>query len=128
MVIHMARERLQKLLALAGFGSRRACETLITQRRVQINGKLAELGMSADPAVDEIRVDGERLRLTRDYVYIALNKPRDVISDEDVGGNWPAARELIPLEGHLYPVGRLDVESEGLMLFTNDGDLAHRLT
>lgn len=124
----MVEERLQKLLARAGYGSRRACETIIEQQRVTVNGRVAGLGVKADPKRDDIRVDGERLRLPDQFVYIMLNKPRGVISDEDVGGKLPAARELIPLEGHLYPVGRLDVQSEGLLLFTDDGDLAHRLT
>ena len=115
-------------MSRAGYGSRRHCETIIEQGRVFVNGRVATLGMKADPKQDDIRVDGERLRLPDEYVYIMFNKPRNVISDEDVGGNWPAAREMIPIEGHLYPVGRLDVPSEGLMLFTNDGDLAHRLT
>ncbi len=121
-------ERLQKLMARAGVASRRECEAIIEQGRVTVNGKVATLGMKADPEKDDIRVDGERLRLPQSYDYIMLNKPRNVIADEDVGGNWPRARDLIPLEGHLYPVGRLDVQSEGLMLFTNDGDLAHILT
>ncbi len=124
----MPEERLQKLLARAGYGSRRSSEEIIEQRRVTVNGKVAELGAKADPDKDDIRVDGQRLNLPDAFEYILLNKPRDVISDEDVGGNWPAAREMIPVEGHLYPVGRLDVKSQGLMLFTNDGDLAHRLT
>ena len=115
-------------MSRAGYGSRRHCETIIEQGRVFVNGRVATLGMKADPKQDDIRVDGERLRLPDEYVYIMFNKPRNVISDEDVGGNWPAAREMIPIEDHLYPVGRLDVPSEGLMLFTNDGDLAHRLT
>lgn len=112
----------------AGIGSRRQCESIIEQGRVTVNGRVAELGMKADPERDDVRVDGQRLKLPEAYDYIMFNKPRNVISDEDVGGNWPAAREMIPVEGHLYPVGRLDVPSEGLMLFTNDGDLAHRLT
>lgn len=124
----MPEERLQKLLARAGYGSRRANEAIIEQRRVTVNGQIAELGAKADPQTDDIRVDGVRLKLPDAYEYILFNKPRDVISDEDVGGNWPAAREMIPVDGHLYPVGRLDVKSQGLMLFTNDGDLAHRLT
>lgn len=115
-------------MARAGLGSRRGCEVLITQGRVQINGHLATLGMSGDPAVDDIRVNGERLSKPEKLVYIMLNKPRGVISDEDVAGNWPRARDMIPVTGHLYPVGRLDLQSEGLMLFTNDGDLAHKLT
>jgi pseudouridine synthase len=124
----VAEERLQKLISRAGYGSRRSCEGLIEQGRVTVNGRIAALGEKANPARDEIRVDGALLRLPETYDYILLHKPRGVISDEDVGGNWPAARELIPVAGHLYPVGRLDVDSEGLMLFTNDGELAHRLT
>jgi 23S rRNA pseudouridine2605 synthase len=115
-------------MARAGHGSRRACEEIIEQGRVTVNSQIASLGMRADPDRDDIRVDGSRLHLPESYTYIMLNKPRGVISDEDVGGNFQAARELIPLEGRLYPVGRLDVPSEGLMLFTDDGDLAHRLT
>ncbi len=124
----MATERLQKLMAKAGFGSRRACEDIIRQGRVSVNGHPASLGMQADPAEDDIRVDGSRLRITAPPIYIMLNKPGGVISDEDVAGKWPRARDLIPIEGHLYPVGRLDLNSEGLMLFTNDGELAHHLT
>jgi 23S rRNA pseudouridine2605 synthase len=124
----MPEERLQKLLARGGYGSRRSCEQIITQGRVTVNDSVAQLGQRADPDKDDIRVDGQRLTLPESYVYIMLNKPRGVISDEDVGGNWPPARGLIPIEGHLYPVGRLDVQSEGLMLFTDDGQLAHRLT
>jgi 23S rRNA pseudouridine2605 synthase len=124
----MPEERLQKLLALAGLGSRRESESIIKQNRVTVNGEIASLGAKADPERDDIRVDGKPLDLPEAYDYILLNKPRGVISDEDVAGNWPAARELIPVEGHLFPVGRLDVPSEGLMLFTNDGDLAYKLT
>lgn len=124
----VAQERLQKIMAQAGLGSRRACEEIIEQGRVTVNGHMASLGMRADPQVDDVRVDGERLRLAEAPIYIMLNKPRNVISDEDVVGRFARARDMIPLEGHLYPVGRLDVQSEGLMLFTNDGDLAHKLT
>lgn len=115
-------------MARAGYGSRRTCETYIQDGRVTINGKQAELGAKADPDIDEIRVDGKTLTLPDNFTYIILHKPVGVISDEDVGANYQSARDLIPVEGHLYPVGRLDVPSEGLMLFTNDGDLAHRLT
>jgi pseudouridine synthase len=115
-------------MAQAGIGSRRACEEIIEQGRVTVNGHPASLGMRADPQVDDVRVDAERLRLPEAPIYIMLNKPRGVISDEDVVGRFARARDMIPLEGHLYPVGRLDVQSEGLMLFTNDGDLAHKLT
>lgn len=124
----MAAERLQKLLAQAGYGSRRACEEYIIQGRVTVNGSVATLGQKADPSADDIRLDQARLKLPDSFIYIALNKPRDVISDEDEGGNWARARDLIPFRDHLYPVGRLDVRSEGLLLFTNDGDLAHQLT
>lgn len=124
----MGEERLQKLMAQAGYGSRRACETLIKEGRVTVNGERATLGQKADPDEDVIRVNGEQLELPDEYTYIMYHKPAGVISDEDVGGEYPAAREAIPIEGHLYPVGRLDVKSEGLMLFTNDGDAAHKLT
>lgn len=124
----MAEERLQKIIARAGLASRRAAEELIEMGRVTVNGQKARLGMSADPHRDDILVDGERLKLPESFDYFMLNKPKGVISDEDVSGNHQSARDLIPVEGHLYPVGRLDLGSEGLMLFTNDGALAHRLT
>ncbi len=124
----MTVERLQKILARAGIASRRASEEIIQQGRVTVNGQVAALGMSADPDADDIRLDGERLRMPEAYDYIMLNKPRGVISDEDVSGEHDNARDLIPVSGHLYPVGRLDLDSEGLMLFTNDGELAHKLT
>jgi len=101
---------------------------MIAEGRVQVNKQIATLGMQADQDVDDVRVDGVRLRDPQAPVYVMLNKPPGVISDEDVAGNWPRARDLIPMQGHLYPVGRLDLHSEGLMLFTNDGELAHRLT
>jgi pseudouridine synthase len=124
----MAEDRLQKLLARAGYGSRRSCETLIKRGRVTVNGERATLGDKADPTKDTIRVDGDVVVFDADPIYVMYHKPTGVISDEDVAGEYPAARDAIPLEGHLFPVGRLDVESEGLMLFTNDGDLAHKLT
>ncbi len=126
--VFVTRERLQKIMAHAGIASRRACEELIAQGRVRVNGEVATLGMSADPQEDDIRLDGERIRSPQSLEYLLLNKPRGVISDEDVGGQHANARDLIPLPGYLYPVGRLDLNSEGLMLFTNDGELAHRLT
>src|SRR5258705_13351189 len=108
-------------MAKAGYGSRRACETFITQGRVIVNGRVATLGMQADLSVDEVRVDGTRIKVEQANVYVMLNKPKGVISDEDVAGKWPRARDMIPLDGHLYPVGRLHLESDGLMLFTHDG-------
>jgi len=124
----MSAERLQKIIARAGISSRRAAESLIEQGRVTVNGKVAKIGQSGDPQSDDIRVDGARVAMPSSYEYIILNKPRGVISDLDVSGDHANARDLIPLDGHLYPVGRLDLTSEGLMLFTNDGDLAHKLT
>jgi 16S rRNA U516 pseudouridylate synthase RsuA-like enzyme len=121
-------ERLQKILARAGFGSRRACEELIRQRRVAINGQIAQLGQKADPNRDAITVDGERIRLNQRHTYIALHKPAGVLSDQsDQTGRLPTARELVSLSGHLFPIGRLDLLSEGLMLFTDDGELANLL-
>ncbi|HEB65238.1 MAG TPA: rRNA pseudouridine synthase [Chloroflexi bacterium] len=122
-------DRLQKILSRAGVGSRRACDTLITQGRVTVNGKIAVPGQKADPERDDIRVDGQRIR-TRPVkkVYIALYKPRGVLSSTRETDTRPTVRDLVPVEGHLYPVGRLDYESEGLILLTNDGDLTNKLT
>ncbi|MEJ5223015.1 MAG: pseudouridine synthase [Anaerolineales bacterium] len=123
-------ERLQKIMSHAGFGSRRACEELIIAGRVRVNGKPAELGQKADPAVDKITVDGKPVAAAQDYIYIALNKPRYVVSaaEPEPGDRRQTVRDLVPVEGHIYPVGRLDVDSEGLVLMTNDGDLANKLT
>jgi pseudouridine synthase len=121
-------QRLQKILASAGFGSRRACEELIRQGRVTVNGHVAQIGQKADPDRDRIAVDGSPLRLKKSHTYIALHKPRGVLSDEGDGtGRVPVARDLLPLSGHFFPVGRLDLRSEGLLLFTDDGELAERL-
>ena len=122
-------ERLQKILARAGFGSRRACEELIRQGRVTVNGEVALLGQKADPRRDRIAVDGQPVRVKRRHTYIALHKPRGVLSDEGDGtGRLPTVRDLVDLPGHLFPVGRLDLRSEGLILLTDDGELAFRLT
>jgi len=122
-------ERLQKILARAGFGSRRSSEELIRQGRVTVNDEVAELGQKADPEQDHIAVDGEAVRVKKEYTYIAVNKPAGVLSDEGDGtGRRPTVRELVPLPGHLFPVGRLDLRSEGLILLTDDGRLAYRLT
>lgn len=124
----MAEERLQKILSRAGLGSRRACEELITAGRVMVNGRIAELGMKADPQKDRILVDGSPVKPPEELVYIALYKPRGTLSAVTAPDPRPTVRDLIPLEGHFYPVGRLDVDSEGLILMTNDGELANRLT
>jgi len=123
-------ERLQKILAQAGYGSRRACEDFISAGRVRVNGKLAELGQKADPAVDKITVDGRALAAAESLIYVALYKPRNVLStvEKEPGDDRNTVRDMIELPGHIFPVGRLDFESEGLILMTNDGDLANRLT
>ncbi len=121
-------ERLQKILARAGYGSRRACEKMILEGRVTVNGRLATLGQKADPHRDEIRLDGRLVRGEEEKVYLALYKPRNVISSTVGQDRRRTVRDLIPLPGRLYPVGRLDADSEGLLLMTNDGELANRLT
>ncbi|BAJ63205.1 MULTISPECIES: pseudouridine synthase [Anaerolinea] len=125
----MAEERVQKILARAGYGSRRACEELILAGRVKINGQTAVLGSKADPSRDQILVDGQKIPLQPPPVYIMLHKPQGVLSDVEVHKDpRPTVRDLVPVEGHLFSVGRLDYESEGLILLTNDGELANRLT
>ncbi|HLA08227.1 MAG TPA: pseudouridine synthase [Anaerolineales bacterium] len=123
-------ERLQKILAKAGYGSRRACEDFISAGRVRVNGQIASLGQKADPVVDKISVDGKPIAAAESLVYIALYKPRNVLStvEKERDDNRRTVRELVDVPGHLYPVGRLDYESEGLVLMTNDGDLTNRLT
>jgi 23S rRNA pseudouridine2605 synthase len=122
-------ERLQKILAQAGIASRRAAEELIRAGRVQVNGIVATLGQKADAARDRITVDGAPIR-PEPKVYIALYKPRKVLStlEAEPGDQRRTLRDLLPIPERVYPVGRLDYESEGLMLMTNDGDLAQRLT
>ncbi len=123
-------ERLQKILAQAGYGSRRACEDFIAAGRVRVNGELASLGGKADPRVDRITVDGKPIAAPEPLTYIALYKPRNVLStvEKERGDDRRTVRDLVDAPGHLYPVGRLDFESEGLVLMTNDGDLTNRLT
>ncbi len=124
----MAQERLQKILARAGLGSRRACELLIREGRVKVNGKAAALGQKASWPQDRIEVDGRPLSLSMDRAYIALNKPRGVVSTLRPQGGQRGILELVAYPGRLFPVGRLDADSEGLILLTDDGDLAQRLT
>jgi 23S rRNA pseudouridine2605 synthase len=122
-------ERLQKVLAGAGVGSRRACEGLIAQRRVTVNGRVAELGDKVDPRGAEIYVDGQRVIADATLVYLALNKPRGVVSTmTDERGRAAIADFLGNVPQRVFHVGRLDADSEGLLLLTNDGALAHRLT
>ena len=123
-------ERLQKILAQAGYGSRRACEDFITAGRVRVNGQIATLGQKADPAVDKITVDGKPIAAAEALIYIALYKPRMVLStvERERGDERQTVRDLVEIPEHVHPVGRLDFESEGLILMTNDGDLTNRLT
>ncbi len=124
-------ERVQKLMAQAGLGSRRENEKVIVAGKVRINGRVARLGDKADPNSDRIEVNGMLLNLSsKAMIYVALNKPKGVISslDDELDQGRKTVRDLIPLPGHLYPVGRLDKQSTGLILMTNDGDLAHKLT
>ena len=123
------RQRLQKVLATAGYGSRRTCEEIIRQGRVQVNGQVVtELGTKVDPSLDEISVDGEPISGSEEKVYLILNKPPGYISTAHDPWGRPTVLDLIPHQERLYPVGRLDAESEGLLLLTNDGGLTHRLT
>lgn len=125
----MPKERLQKLLARAGLGSRRACERLIREGRVRVNGRVARLGERADPERDRITVDGKPLPPPERLLYIKLYKPRGVISTvRNPHEHRRTVTDLVPRRERLYPVGRLDADSEGLILLTNDGELAYRLT
>ncbi|MDT4919343.1 MAG: rRNA synthase [Pseudonocardiales bacterium] len=120
--------RLQKVLAAAGLGSRRACEELIAAGRVTVDGKVAELGSRADPQTAVIHVDGNRVIVRDDLVYLALNKPRGVLSAmSDSRGRRTIGELVEDRPERLFHVGRLDADSEGLLLLTNDGELAHRL-
>jgi 23S rRNA pseudouridine2605 synthase len=121
--------RLQVALAQAGIGSRRACEVLIEEGRVEVDGKRVERqGMKVDPATSVIRVDGIRLATAPGLVHLALNKPRGVVSAmSDPSGRPTVADYVVNRRERLFHVGRLDVETEGLLLLTNDGELGHRL-
>lgn len=123
-------ERLQKLLSMAGVASRRASEELITQGRVEVNGEVVRtLGSKADPATDTIKVDGRRLRFDARARYIVLNKPKGVVTTRKDPERRRTVIELLKgVREYVYPVGRLDYESEGLLLLTSDGDLAAKLT
>ena len=126
----MSPERIQKILAKAGHGSRRSCEGLIQAGRVRVNGQVAKLGQKADSSKDKITLDGKPVATNVEYVYIALHKPRNVLSTvaPEPGDNRKTVRDLVDVPDRLYPVGRLDFDSEGLILMTNDGELANRLT
>lgn len=121
--------RLQKVLAQAGIGSRRACEQLIDEGRVSVNGmQVRNQGMRVDPKKDAIHVDGERIPTAPDVIVVALNKPVGVLSTMSDELGRPCVGDYVEQRNErLFHVGRLDAETEGLMLMTNDGDLAHRL-
>lgn len=121
-------ERLQKVLSRAGLGSRRVCEDLIAHRRVRVNGEIAVLGRRVDAERDAITVDGAPVGTQAGLVYYLLNKPRGVVTTADDPQGRPTVVQLVPDDPRVYPVGRLDADTEGLLLLTNDGELTHRLT
>src|SRR6185437_12162561 len=123
-------ERLQKIIAAAGIASRRKAEELIAQGRVSVNGHtVTELGSKADLAIDHIKVDGKLLRGAERHIYLLLNKPKGYVTTVSDPEGRPTVMDLVKNIGaRIYPVGRLDWSSEGLLLMTNDGDLASRLT
>ena len=121
------KERIQKILSGRGICSRRKAEEWITAGRVTCNGMTAQLGDTADPEVDTILVDGKPLPSPGEYVYIMLNKPRGYVTTLSDEKGRPNAAQLIDCGTRVYPVGRLDMDSEGLLLFTNDGDFANTL-
>lgn len=126
------KERLQKILSAAGVASRRTAETLIAQGRVTVNGRtVTEPGTKADVAADDIRVDGRRVKAPRRRRYLLLNKPRGYITTRSDPQRRPTVMDLLTRGGvreYVYPVGRLDYDSEGLLILTSDGDFAARLT
>ena len=123
------KERIQKILAQAGLCSRRAAEELLRDGRVTVNGRPAGLGDSADPARDKLAVDGRPVRAAEEKVYLMLNKPRGFVSTmKDERGRRTVAQLTQGAGARVYPVGRLDYDSEGLLIMTNDGDLTLRLT
>jgi len=121
-------ERLQKVLARAGIGSRRVAEDLIAEGRVTVNGRIAVLGARVDPEADLIEVDGAAVGTRADLVHYLLNKPAGVVTTASDPQGRPTVVALVPDEPRVFPVGRLDADTEGLLLLTNDGELAHRLT
>lgn len=120
-------ERLQKVLARAGYGSRRVCEELIAEGRVLVNGVVAELGRRVQPGRDVVAVDGAPVGILPGLVYYLLNKPAGVVTTASDPEGRPTVLELVPLEPRVFPVGRLDYATEGLLILTNDGALAQLL-
>lgn len=120
-------ERLQKVLARAGYGSRRRCEEFIVQGRVRVDGKPATLGQKVDVTRQTVTVDGEKLKPPQQLAYLAVYKPRGILSDTEDARGRKTVLDLVPLGQRLFTVGRLDLNSEGLVLLTNDGVMANRL-
>lgn len=121
--------RLQKYMAEAGIASRRASEELITAGRVRVNGEIATLGMSVDPQTDIVLFDGKPVRQEEELITIMLYKPKGVVSTSDDPQGRKTVQEYVKdIPARLYNIGRLDINSEGLLLMTNDGELAHRMT
>ena len=121
-------ERLQKVLAHAGIASRRAVDDLISAGRVRVNGRTARLGQRVNPEKDQVEVDGALVPLQRNLVYYVLNKPAGVVSTAADEQGRETVVDLVDTPERVWPVGRLDIDSEGMLILTNDGDLTHRLT
>lgn len=128
MSLEQSGERLQKVLARAGFGSRRVCEDLIDEGRVTVNGEVAVLGRRVEVDSDVVAVDGVPVGVRPGLVYYLLNKPAGVVTTAEDPQGRPTVVSLVPDEPRVHPVGRLDLDTEGLLLLTNDGELTHRLT
>ena len=125
---HPDGDRLQKVLARAGIGSRRVCEDYIVRRRIRVNGEVAVLGRRVHPEADLIEFDRVRVTTRTDLVHYLLNKPRGVVTTTNDPQGRQTVLDLMPAEQRIFPVGRLDLDSEGLIVVTNDGDLAQALT
>lgn len=121
-------ERLQKVLARVGLGSRRSCEELVAAGRVTVDGEVAVLGRRVDPDADRIEVDGVPVSVRPGLVHYLLNKPAGVVTTADDPQGRPTVLGLVPDQPRVHPVGRLDLDTEGLLVVTNDGDLTFRLT
>ncbi len=121
-------ERIQKVLAAAGVASRRAIEEMVAGGRITVNGQPARLGQRIDPHRDKVEVDGSPVGLRADLVYYLLNKPAGVVTTASDPQGRPTVVDIVPGDPRVFPVGRLDADSEGLLLLTNDGELTHRLT
>ena len=121
-------DRLQKVLARVGVGSRRVCEELIVDGRITVNGTVPVLGRRVDPATDRVELDGVPVPIQPGLVHYLVNKPAGVVSTAEDTHGRPTVVSLVPEGPRVFPVGRLDMDSEGLLILTNDGDLTHRLT